>query len=192
MDCSYNSLKSLDGLQYVQTLEILRAEHNQIIRLQFGSNGASEDKEHKKGRSTSSVDVPSGDPNSVAAARLSEMTAALKESRGKKDPIGGSILSRQNSKGSVTTDATNINSAAKNKKDSESSDVVSSIRLVEVHLRGNRLKSLEGLVNFGTVRVKICILFYFILCYLKLYYFVLYYLKLSYFILYYVMLCYVI
>ncbi len=143
LDCSYNSLKSLDGLQYVQTLEILSAEHNQIIRLQFG-NGA-DDKEQKKSRL--STDIPSGDPNSIAAARLSEMTAALKESRGKKD-AGSSSLVRQNSRGSTASDATSI---AGKKKDNES-DSISPMRLVEVHLRGNRLKSLDGLPSLGMVR----------------------------------------
>ena len=118
VDCSYNKLKSLDGLQFMTVINIVHAEHNQIVTLQLG--GEKDDK-----RST-----PSGESKSVQANRLNEMTNAFKQSR----------------KGSSSSLAL---SAGKGKPNNIAQVEEPKLGVTELHLHGNRLKSLEAIYSFG-------------------------------------------
>lgn len=124
IDCSYNNLKSLDGIQFLSVVEVVRAEHNQVFTLQLGgdSDGTTE-KAMKRFMSSE------GSAQSTHANRLSEMTSALKESR-----KGSSNIS--------------VNSG-KTKGSKAKAAEEKHLNVIELHLRGNRLKSLENLVPLG-------------------------------------------
>lgn len=120
IDCSYNGLKSLDGIQFLPVLEVVHAEHNQVYTLQLGGDGA----ERTMSRSSSE-----GPADSVKANRLNEMTNALKESRkGSSGSLSGPSLKPKGK--SKPTEEKHLN-------------------IVELHMRGNRLKDLAQLTLLG-------------------------------------------
>ena len=91
------------------------------------------------------ISAISGDAQSVSANRLSEMTAAVKEGRGK---TTGQAAAKTVSRSA----AADVSGADKTKKkgavDSAPENAGS---LTEVFLRGNKLRALDGLQALGTV-----------------------------------------
>lgn len=125
IDCSYNNLKSLDGIQFLSIVEVVRAEHNQIYSLKLGA-----DFDHIEELSLKKSASSDGGPASAKANRLNEMTNALKEAR----KGSNSNFSASSAKGK--------NIKAKTAEDKQ-------LNITELHIRGNRLKNLDGLVSLG-------------------------------------------
>jgi hypothetical protein len=106
--------------------------------LQLGSG------EDSKG--SKKITAPSGDAQSVAANRLSEMTAALKEGRGKAGQAVAKTASRS---------AVEVSGVEKAKKKGSTDAPESFSNLTELLLRGNKLRVLDGLQGLGAVSRRV-------------------------------------
>jgi hypothetical protein len=122
IDISYNTIKTLDGLEHNPTLKILRCNHNHLTTLRIPMTYS---QQHNTKKTTTTTTIAKGNGNGSGSTTLNRNSNSNSNNNNKKIKSSAVIV------------------------DSNYSQSVGLQLLSDVYVNGNRLKGLSGLETLG-------------------------------------------